>query len=300
MQEDRKRAAPRVRSQGLRVRYLAGGVASGVLAAALLGLGSLLVSAGAAADQVVTVLGQVVSLPDTVAEVQSPATGRILPPRENPYTVGDPVKKGDPLAIIEHRYNLHDASHLSTVRWDLLSVMLDARVAAVTARVEREKAERLFRLGTVSGQEVAALRATELMAKAEYEKRKTLLEQQDAQLQGTELVRRGLFSPIDGVISFVSFTQGQIINEGVLLFRVVNRKEVGFLARFPETDFRRWEGKAAAKIHFDSLPGKIFEGRPEVVSPAVDPQSRTRDVLFRVKNTGDYLRYGMIGRLETR
>ena len=136
MQEVQQRATPPVRSCGL---------ASGVLALALLGLGSLLVSAGAATDtikaQPVTVLGQVVSLPDTVAEVQSPATGRILPPRENPYTVGDVVKKGDPLAIIEHRYNLHDASHLSTVRWDLLSVMLEARVAAVSARVERARCD---------------------------------------------------------------------------------------------------------------------------------------------------------------
>jgi RND family efflux transporter MFP subunit len=298
MQEVQIRATPALQPHWFRARYRAGSIACGVLAAALLGLGSFLVSAGAAADQNATVLGQVVELPDTVVEVQAPATGRILPPRADPYTVGDRIKKGDPLAILEHRYNLHDASHISTVRWDLLSVMLEARAAAVNARVQREKAERLLGLGTVSGQQVAALQAAELMAQAEYEKRKTLLEQQDAQVQGTELVRRGIFSPIDGVISFVNFTQGQIINEGVLLFRVVNRKEVGFRARFPETDFHRWEGKAAAKIHFDSLPGKIFEGRPEVVAPAVDPQSRTRDVLFRVENTGEYLRYGMIGRLE--
>ena len=250
------------------------------------------------ASQRANVLGKVVALPDTVAEVQSPATGRILSPRERPYSVGDQVKKGDPLAIIEHRYNLHDSSHLSTIRWDLLSVMLEARTAAVEAKIAREKAERLMAVGTVSGQRVQELKAAEAMAEAEYRKRKTLLDQQDSQVQGAELVRKGLFSPIDGTINFITFTQGQTINEGVVLFRISNRKEVGFQARFPETEFRRWEGKTQARIHFDSIPGKVFIGKPEVVAPAVDPQSRTRDVIFRVSNTGEYLRYGMIGWLE--
>ena len=166
---------------------------------------------------------------------------------------------------------MHDASHLSTVRWDLLTVMLEARTAAVEAKLEREKAERLMALGTVSGQKVQDLKAAEAMAQAEYKKRKTLLDEQDTQLQGADLVRKGLFSPIDGTISFITFTQGQNINEGVVLFRVVNRKEVGFQARFPETEFHRWEGKAQARIHFDALPGKVFIGKPEAVSPQRGP-----------------------------
>ena len=287
-----------IQKENLCARMIAGGLAFVALAAVLSGIGSLLVTARAADAQHATVLGKVVSLPDTVVEVQSPATGKILSPREVPYTVGDQVKKGDPVAIIENRYNLHDASHLSTVRWDLLAVLLEARNAWVNARLEREKAERLLSIGTSSGQEVANLRAAEAEAKAEYDRRKTLLDQQDSQLQGADLVRKGILSPIDGTISAVTFTQGQVINEGIVLFRIVNRKEVGFSARFPETEFSRWEGKATARIHFDSLPGKVFQGKPEVVSPTVDPQSRTRDVLFRVTNTGELLRYGMIGWLE--
>src|SRR5262249_18385268 len=104
-----------------------------------------------------SVLGKVVTLTDGIAEIQAPAVGRILPPRDRPYTVGDRIKKGDPVAILEHRYNLHDASHLSTGRWDLVREMWDAKDAWVSARVAREKAERLMQLGTASGQEVANL-----------------------------------------------------------------------------------------------------------------------------------------------
>src|SRR5687768_523251 len=94
------------------------------------------------------VLGKVVPLPNTVQEVYAPADGRILPARERPVSVGDKVQKGDALAIIEYRYNLHDASHMGTVRWDLLSVMLEARRVAVKAKLDRQKAERLFKLGS--------------------------------------------------------------------------------------------------------------------------------------------------------
>lgn len=249
------------------------------------------------------VLGKVVPLPNTVAEVYSPADGRIIAARERPYAVGDAVKKGEPLAVVEHRYNLHDLSHLGTVRWELLSVMLDARRAAVAARVEREKAERLLELGSASEQEVLALRAAEDVAEAEFQKRKTLLEYQDAQLQGSEITRKGLFSPADGEISFASFTQGQLITEGVLLYRIVDRREVAFAARFPESDPRtagpHITGKnLKVRIHFDGLPDTTYSGTLETVSPLVDPQSRTREVLFRVQNPGLLLRYGMIGYME--
>lgn len=258
----------------------------------------LLATAVTASAQQGIVLGKVAPLPNTVAEVYSPADGRIMAAREQPFAVGDTVKKGDPLAIIEHRYNLHDLSHMGTVRWELLSVMLDARRVAVRASVDREKAERLLKLGSVSEQEVQALRAAEMVAEAEYEKRRILLEHQDAQVQGSEITRKGLFSPVDGEISFANFTQGQLITEGVLLYRIVNRNEVGFAARFPEADRRPLEGKLTARIRFDGLPDKIYTGKLETVSPLVDPGSRTREVLFRVDNPGQLLRYGMIGRME--
>lgn len=258
----------------------------------------LLAAAGRASAQQAVVLGKVTPLPNTVAEIYSPADGRITPAREQPFAVGDTVKKGDPLAIIEHRYNLHDLSHMGTVRWELLSVTLEARRVAVKARVDRERAERLQKLGSVSEQEAQALRAAEMVAEAEYEKRRTLLEHQDAQVQGSEITRKGLFAPIDGEISFANFTQGQLITEGVLLYRIVNRNEVGFAARFPEGDRRPLEGKLTARIRFDSLPEKVYTGKLQTVAPLVDPQSRTREVLFRLENPGQLLRYGMIGRLE--
>jgi RND family efflux transporter MFP subunit len=212
--------------------------------------------------------------------------------------VGDRVQKGDPLAIIEHRLNLHDASHISNARWDLLQVMLEARYAALGARIEREQAERLLGLGSVSPQRVQERKAAELVAKAEYDKQRILLLQQDEQIQGSSPKRQPLAAPIEGEIALANFTQGQMIHEATLLFRIVNRKEVGVSARVPESDFRPWPAGTIARIRFDGLPGRDFTGRLEQILPVVDPVSRTRDVLFRVENPGELLRFGMIGQVE--
>lgn len=243
-------------------------------------------------------LGQVVPLPGAVTDVTAPATGQMIPAREKPFTVGDRVKKGEPLLVISNRYDLHDQAHLSTVRWDLLNQMIDARYAALEARIAREKAERLKEAGSVSGQQVAQLKAAEQVAQAEYLRRKALLDQQDEQIQGTTLERRGLVAPIDGQISLANFTQGQTVYEGFLLYRIVDLRQVAVSARVPESSFKQWPLGTKARILIDELPGKVFDGRLELIQPAVDPLSRARQVLFRVANPGELLRFGMVGHVE--
>jgi multidrug efflux pump subunit AcrA (membrane-fusion protein) len=86
-----------------------------------------------------SVVVRVVPLSDSVAEVFSPAAARMVSPRERFFNVGDHVKKGEPIVILEHRYNLHDAAHISNLRWDLLKVKLDTQYRATEARVARER-----------------------------------------------------------------------------------------------------------------------------------------------------------------
>jgi RND family efflux transporter MFP subunit len=257
-----------------------------------------LASAAAGRAQTASFLGQVVPLPGSVQDVTSPATGEMIPAREQPYTVGDRVKKGDPLLVISNRYDLHDAAHISNVRWDILKQVIESRYAALEARIARERAERLKGVGSVSGQRLAELKAAELVAEAEYLRWKGLLEQQDEQIRGDTLERRGLVAPLDGQIALANFTQGQMIYEGFLLYRIVDLKRVAVSARVPESAFQPWPLGTVARIRFDDLPGREFSGRLEVIQPSVDPLSRAREVLFRVENPQELLRFGMIGHVE--
>lgn len=251
-------------------------------------------------SQTASFLGQVAPLPGAVQDVTSPATGEMISAREQPFTVGDRVKKGEPLLVISNRYDLHDAAHISNVRWDLLHQVIETRYMALDARIERERAERLKGVGSVSGQRLAELKAAEQVAESEYLRWKGLLEQQDEQIRGDTLERRGLVAPIDGQISLANFTQGQLVYEGFLLYRIANLKQLAVSARVPESSFQPWPPGTVARIRFDDLPGREFTGRLEVILPAVDPLSRARELLFRVENPDEVLRFGMIGHVEVR
>ncbi len=261
-------------------------------------VGYLLLGGLAGYAQAPTFLGRVVALPDMVVNVTCPATGQILPAGDKPYTIGDRVHKGDALVVVANRYDLHDASHISNARWDYLQQMLEARYAALEARVAREKAERLKGAGSVTGQKVAELRAAEQVAQADFLKRQSLLAQQDEQIAGTTLESRPVPAPIDGQISLANFTQGQMVYEGLQLFRIVNLKQVGVAARIPESSFQPWPVGTIARIRFDDLPGRVFTGKLEQILPVVDPLTRARDVQFRIENPEELLRFGMIGRVE--
>ena len=262
-------------------------------------IASRLLFGTAAYAQKGSVVARVVPLPDSVAEVFSPAAARTISPREKFYNVGDQVKKGDPIVILEHRYNLHDAAHISNQRWDLLKVKLEAQYRATEARVARERGERLLSLGNLSGQQLQQLKAEETQAKAEYDKARTLLEQQDQQIGNQTLVRRPLASPIDGEIAEANFTQNQLVYEGFKLYRIVNLSDVGVTAHIKEEDFHALPLGTKAKFTFDTFPGKVFTGSLEIIAPTADSDTRTREITFRVNNPNQLLRFGMIGRMET-
>jgi RND family efflux transporter MFP subunit len=259
---------------------------------------AVLASAGELPAQSSRFFGKVVPLPNHVADVYAMATGRIISPLETRYTVGDQVKAGDPVAIIEHRYNMHDASHISNLRWYILKGMLEARYLALEARIDREQGDRLFDLGSIPGGKLQELREAEQVTKAEYNRQRSLLGQHDEQIQGLTIKRQAIVAPIDGEISQTSFSQGQIVFEGFLLYRIVNREQVAVSARIPEADFHRWPEGTTATIGFDGLAGRQFTGRLEKILPLVDPDTRTRDVLFQVGNPDGLLRFGMVGQVQ--
>ncbi len=272
-------------------------VCGGPLGLVLLAV-AVLAGAGELPAQSPRFLGKVVPMPNRVADVYAMATGRIISPLEKPYTVGDQVKAGAPVAIIEHRYNMHDASHISNLRWFILKEMLEARYLALEARIEREQGERLFELGSIPGGRLQELREAEQVTKAEYDRQRSLLGQHDEQIQGLTIKRQAIVTPIDGEISQAYFSQGQIVHEGFLLYRIVNREQVAVSARIPEADFRRWPEGTTATIGFAGLAGRQFTGRLEKILPLVDPETRTRDVLFRVGNPDGLLRFGMVGQVQ--
>ena len=111
-------------------------------------------------------------------------------------------------------------------------------------------------------------------------------------------MRRPLNSPIEGDIAEAFFTQNQLVYEGFKLYRIVNIAQVGVTAHVREEDYQAKPLGSKARFKFDSIPGKGFTGTLEIIAPNADPDTRTRELTYRVDNADQLLRFGMIGRME--
>ncbi|UCF35603.1 MAG: efflux RND transporter periplasmic adaptor subunit [Acidobacteriota bacterium] len=108
-----------------------------------------------------------------------------------------------------------------------------------------------------------------------------------------------LRAPISGRVVEIKAVQGQFVDAGETLFRIVDLSRVWLVANVFERDVPRLR----------SLQGGLFtvSGRPDLgvdskslvsIGSLVDPQSRTLRVTYEVNNPNEELKLGAIGRLD--
>lgn len=112
-----------------------------------------------------------------------------------------------------------------------------------------------------------------------------------------ELSYTNIVAPIDGVIASRSVKPGNLIQLNSSLFRIVDDSRLEAVLNVPERDLATMQEGLAVRMTADAMPGKVFEGVIDRVSPVVDGGSGT----FRVVTAfpgGEGLRPGMFGRIE--
>lgn len=112
-----------------------------------------------------------------------------------------------------------------------------------------------------------------------------------------ELSYTNIVAPIDGVIALRSVKQGNLIQLNSSLFRIVDDSRLEAVLNVPERDLATMKPGLTVNMSADAMPGKVFQGVIDRVSPVVDGGSGT----FRVVTAfpgGQGLRPGMFGRIE--
>ncbi|KFN52343.1 hypothetical protein N790_00810 [Arenimonas malthae CC-JY-1] len=117
------------------------------------------------------------------------------------------------------------------------------------------------------------------------------------EMAALELSYTNIVAPIDGVIASRSVKPGNLIQLNSSLFRIVDDSRLEAVLNVPERDLATMQEGLAVRMTADAMPGKVFEGVIDRVSPVVDGGSGT----FRVVTAfpgGEGLRPGMFGRIE--
>ena len=260
-------------------------------------------------------VGTVVAAPGHQAEIRVPATGVIYYATEPPKNVGEQISAGEPLCIIEYRFNYHDYAHLYTERWPLQRAFLEGKWNMSEASLAVEKAQYIYDQQAQSSGGASDYTSDSVMllwslrdlqqsqrqyvaAKAEFEGNKKQLDRHDTQIKRSDLTRRPMKSPISGTIMEAAFQQGQLVYEDDTIYKIVDLSRVWVRAEIFEAEISQVQKTKKAKVLTVAFPEEPFSGRLVQVSPRIKEPGRTLEVFFEVLNPHRKLKIGMLANVS--
>lgn len=137
--------------------------------------------------------------------------------------------------------------------------------------------------------------ATEVFERLQYE---VQAQQAQVDLVRLELSYSDITAPIDGVVSERMVRAGNMVNTSDAVFMVTAMEPLQAILNVPERELARLRSGQPARLQVDALPGEIFTGRVDRISPVVDAASGTFRVTIALEGHGGRLRPGMFGRFQ--
>ncbi len=140
----------------------------------------------------------------------------------------------------------------------------------------------------------------DLLAAELYENSRFEYESQKAAYELAELnyEHTNIKSPIDGVISERFIKVGNMIGTDQQAFQVTDFDPIQANLYIPEHERSKIKDGQRAEMLADAIPGQVFTGRVERISPTIDPQTGTFKVTVYLDDNQDMLRPGMFGRVK--
>lgn len=118
------------------------------------------------------------------------------------------------------------------------------------------------------------------------------------ELAQLELSYTTVRAPIDGVVSERLVKTGNTITANAGIFRITDMDPLLAYLYVPEQEFRKLHADQAVSMTVDALPGRTFEGRIQLISPVIDPDTATFKVTAEIPDVTGELKPGMFGRVN--
>jgi RND family efflux transporter MFP subunit len=222
--------------------------------------------------------------PRAEAELGPKASGTLV---EIKVEEGDRVKKGQVLFRL-------DASQNAIMVTQARAQLSSAEVQLASADLELKRTKELLGRGSVA-------QATFDQAQARYDAAKAGVEQARASVAGAQrsFGDAVVKSPIDGVVTARMKSVGETVTmvppTTVLIVQDVSRLELR--ARLPERALSRLVLGAQIRVSFPAI-GKSIDVAVTRINPALDPRTRTVEVIADIANGDGSLKPGMLAEIN--
>ncbi|MBT3311672.1 MAG: efflux RND transporter periplasmic adaptor subunit [Desulfobacterales bacterium] len=213
---------------------------------------------------------------------------------------GYPVKAGDVIAFLER--DVVDAQ-LREAETGLISAKANLKqVEANLLVVENDKSriESLYNQKAMAKQKLDHILAQYNMmqesvnlANAQIERAKAVIKQLNV-LSENHTIK----APIDGIISKRFVDQGSMSSPGSPLVEIIDKSIVKIITTVTERDFPNIKKGIEAEIKVDAFPGKLFSGEITLISPSIDPLTRTGEIEIHINNEKGEISPGMFSRVK--
>ncbi|HEU6452676.1 MAG TPA: efflux RND transporter periplasmic adaptor subunit [Gemmatimonadaceae bacterium] len=206
---------------------------------------------------------------------------------------GERVRPGQLLVAINSPELLDARQALVAAEASLVSAESDLRLAASSAA----RTERLYAAKAASLADLERERASRTTAEAARARLAAEVQRARAtyiQLGGAEGSASGqearIRSPIDGVVVSRDAEPGQVVSAGTPIVTVSRMSSLALIVQAPEEAVGSVKTGAALRFTVRAYPGRDFQARITRVAPALDPRTRTLEVVARVDNPSGELR----------
>lgn len=167
------------------------------------------------------------------------------------------------------------------------ALLAQVRADEEVARQNMERARQLANTRAISAQELDQLASL-------VEARSAARRLQEEQLSDMRIV-----APFAGVVGARQVSVGQYVDRGQALVDLVDKFTVKITYRVPERQLNRLRLGQEVRLTVSAYADRVFRGKVDLVSPVVDPSTRTVLVRAVAENSEDLLKPGMFARVET-
>jgi cobalt-zinc-cadmium efflux system membrane fusion protein len=131
------------------------------------------------------------------------------------------------------------------------------------------------------------------LAEAQVNQAKATLEFNKAQLANLIIL-----SPMNGGITKRYVDPGTMVKDTTPILTLMDLTEMKMVVNVIEKEFIYLQKGQLVKVTVTAFPDRVFTGRIEIITPALELQSRTAEIQISIPNPGFVLKPGMFGRAE--
>lgn len=234
---------------------------------------------------------------DALVQVYATVPDRI---KSMQVDVGDEIKKGQVLAVIEHtklaQIVAQAEAQLAATRAQLAGAQVSlagAQVGQASAWREFQRLKLLYKSGAVGQQQLEQAQTQNESAVTQVQAAQAQIRALNAQIQAlraslnqAQISRRDatIRSPIDGIVARRYRQMGDMASMQMPLVSIAQMDEVKVMIQVTERDLMKLRIAGEAEVRVAAYPERVFLARVHKIAPTLDVDTRTAPIELRIKN----------------